>query len=183
MSRLFVLLGGLLLLTGCGEKKQENKADPGDLPKEVGDLATTAEEVAFPVFDFEDLEPLLHQKDGKTHIINFWATWCKPCIEEMPHFERINAAYGDKGVEVVLVSLDMPHMWKSRLEPFVEKKGIRSRVIILDDPKQNEWIPKVSREWGGGIPATLIYNGEKRSFHERGFTYGELKGELEKFIN
>ena len=179
-----MLFGLLLFMMGCREKKQENKGASGGSPEtEAATLASTAEPVAFPVLDFETFEPMLHQEDGKTHIINFWATWCKPCIEEMPHFERINSEFGDQGVEVVLVSLDMPNMWKSRLEPFVEKKGIRSRVVILDDPKQNEWIPKVSEEWGGGIPATLIYNAEKRSFHERGFTYGELKEELEKFID
>ena len=86
-------------------------------------------------------------------------------------------------VKVVLVSLDMPSMWKSRLEPFVEKKGLQSEVVILDDPKQNTWIPKVSEEWGGGIPATLIYNKGKRSFYERGFTYEELTNELNQFIN
>jgi len=180
MSRLFVLLLLLAPLLGCGEKKGENRGEPQG---ELGELAPAKGEVAFPVLDFEALEPLLHQEDGKTHIINFWATWCKPCLEEMPHFERINAEFGDKGVEVVLVSLDMPNMWKERLEPYVKKKGIRSKVVILDDPGQHEWIPKVSQEWGGGIPATLIYNGEQRSFHERGFTYGELREELEKFIH
>jgi hypothetical protein len=74
-------------------------------------------------------------------------------------------------------------MWKSRLEPFVEEKGMKSKVVILDDPKQNEWIPKVSEDWGGGIPATLIYNKDKRTFYEKGFTYEELNEELEKFLN
>ena len=55
-------------------------------------------------------------------------------------------------------------------------------MVILDDPKQNEWIPKVDEEWGGGIPATLIYNKEKRQFFEKGFTYEELNEALSKFI-
>ncbi len=101
----------------------------------------------------------------------------------MPHFERINSEYGEKNVEVVLVSLDMPNMWKSRLEPYVVKNKIQSQVVILDDPKQNDWIPKVSEKWGGGIPATLIYNEDKRTFYERGFTYEELNNELKTFIN
>lgn len=183
MSRLIVILVLISVVAGCGEKERKKQATAqGPLAKEEGDLGATTGQVAFPVLDFENLEPLLHRKDGKTYIINFWATWCKPCLEEMPHFERINAEFGDQGVEVVLVSLDMPNMWKSRLEPYVEKENIRSKVVILDDPKQNEWIPKVSEQWGGGIPATLIYNVEKRSFHERGFTYGELREEVEKFV-
>ena len=180
MSRLLVIFGALFFLVGCGEKKGDKGEDSGSTV-----MAPTAQatDLAFPVLDFESFEPLLHQDDGKTYIINFWATWCKPCLEEMPHFERINAEEKERGVEVILVSLDLPNMWKSRLEPYVENKGIRSRVVILDDPQQNEWIPKVSGDWGGGIPATLIYNSERRSFHERGFTYDELKAELEPFIN
>ena len=69
------------------------------------------------------------------------------------------------------------------MEPFVENKNIQAEVVILDDPKQNDWIPKVSEEWGGGIPATLIYNKDKRTFYERGFTYEELNNELYEFIN
>jgi thiol-disulfide isomerase/thioredoxin len=134
------------------------------------------------VYDFERLEPLLHKDDGTTYVINFWATWCTPCLEELPYFEQVGAEQKDNNVKVILVSLDLPHMWKSRLEPYVEKKGIQSEVVILDDPKQNEWIPKVAEDWGGGIPATLIYNKDKRTFYERGFTYEELNQELGKFM-
>ena len=94
----------------------------------------------------------------------------------------MNEEMKDEGVEVVLVSLDMPSMWKSKLEPFVEKKDIQSKVIILDDPKMNDWIPQIDEEWGGGIPATLIYKGDKRAFFERSFTYEELKTALDKFL-
>ncbi|MDC6366066.1 MULTISPECIES: TlpA disulfide reductase family protein [Flavobacteriaceae] len=139
--------------------------------------------VKFPVYNFEEFESLLYQKDEKIYVINFWATWCKPCIEEMPYFEQVNAEQKKNGVEVILVSLDMPNMWKTRLEPYVEKKGIQSKVVILDDPKQHVWIPKVDQDWGGGIPATLIYNKDKRTFYEQGFTYEELNTELSKFLN
>ena len=139
-------------------------------------------EVSFPVYDFEGLKPLLNKNDDKTYIINFWATWCKPCIEEMPYFERTYAEQKGNNVELILISLDMPSMWKSRLEPFVEKKGLKGTVVILDDPKMNEWIPQVDENWGGGIPATLIYNKEKRAFFEQGFTYEELNEELNKFL-
>jgi len=111
------------------------------------------------------------------------ATWCKPCIEELPFFEKTYTEQKDNNVELVLVSLDMPSMWKSRLEPFVKNKDLKGKVVILDDPKMNEWIPKVDENWEGGIPATLIYNKTKRVFYPRGFTYEELNTELKKFIN
>ena len=74
-------------------------------------------------------------------------------------------------------------MWQKRLVPFVKEKKLQGEVVILDDPKMNEWIPKVDEDWQGGIPATLIYNKEKRRFFERGFTYEELNTELGKFLN
>ncbi len=179
----FCIVLSVTFLIGCkGKSKEVQDNEP---EKNISQNVTSEEEVAvnFPVYDFDGLEPLLYKDDSNTYIINFWATWCKPCIEELPYFEKVNEEFKDKNVKVVLVSLDMPNMWKSRLEPFVEKKGIKSEVVILDDPKQNDWIPKVSEEWGGGIPATLIYKGEKRNFYERGFTYEELTQEIHQFIN
>ncbi len=181
MKYLSVMVSVLLFLgTGCGKK---TKTETQGKTQYAEVKASSDSLVKFPVYDFENFEPLLHKSDDKIYVVNFWATWCKPCIEELPFFERVNAEQKENNVEVILVSLDMPSMWKSRLEPFVEKKALKSKVVILDDPKQNEWIPKVAEEWGGGIPATLIYNKNDRSFYERGFTYEELNKELDKFKN
>ncbi|WP_228238908.1 TlpA disulfide reductase family protein [Allomuricauda sp. M10] len=179
MNRLLILFLMVSLVIGCGDGKK-GKDVPDDQVVAVESVIN--EKVAFPIYDFEGLEPLLHKDDGQTYIINFWATWCTPCLEELPYFERVRAEQKNNGVKVILVSLDMPHMWKSRLEPYVKNKGIQSEVVILDDPKQNDWIPKVNEEWGGGIPATLIYNKYKRGFFEQGFTYEELNSTVQTFI-
>ncbi len=173
----------LIVLSGCGNKEEKEKVEDTTTESQMADKQSTNQKaVKFPIYNFESFEPLLYKKDNKTYVVNFWATWCKPCIAELPYFEKVNAEQKGK-VEVILVSLDMPNMWKSRLEPFVENRKLQSEVIILDDPKQNDWIPKVAEEWGGGIPATLIYNKDKRSFYEHGFTYEELNTELNKFLN
>ena len=183
MNKLFVLMLGMLVMA-CGDgKKPKAEEHTTSTSQKVAEQSGNEEGVQFPIYDFEGLEPLLHRDDGYTYIINFWATWCKPCLEELPYFERVGAEQKDNKVKVILVSLDMPHMWKTRLEPYVKSKGIQSEVVILDDPKQNEWIPKVDKEWGGGIPVTLIYNKEKRRFFEHGFiTYAELNNALEGFL-
>lgn len=138
--------------------------------------------VAIPVYDFENFEYLLNINDGKTRVINFWATWCKPCVAELPYFELINSRYPDKEVEVILVSLDLPNQVKTKLIPFVKKQRIQSKIVLLDDPDANTWIPKVHKDWSGSIPATIIYNGSTSNFYERSFTFDELEKELRKVL-
>lgn len=147
-------------------------------PKDV----LKGDNISLNIYDFDGLEPLLYKEDNKTYIINFWATWCKPCVEELPSFEKINQTYKGKNVEVILVSLDMPRMYKSHLIPFIQKKDLQSDIVILDDPKQNDWIPKVNAEWSGAIPATIIYNKNKRGFFEKSFEYAELENTLQQFL-
>jgi len=135
------------------------------------------------VYDFNGLEPFLNKKDNKTHVVNFWATWCAPCIKEMPYFEKLNANYKDKNVEVLLISLDFPFNYDKKLKPFIKENKLQSKVIALDDPDMNSWMSKVDEEWSGAIPITIIYNKEKRQFYERSFTYNELENELKQFLN
>lgn len=134
------------------------------------------------VVDFEGLEPRLHLTADTTYVVNFWATWCKPCIKELPEFDRLAEEYSDEKVKVLLVSLDMSEHLETKLEPFVEKRGVKSEVVLLDDPKANEWIDKVSPDWSGAIPATLIYRGDQREFFEKSFTYEELEKEVIDFL-
>ena len=133
-------------------------------------------------YTYETLKPLLNKSDDKTYIINFWATWCKPCVEELPAFEKLNAVYKDKNIEVILVSLDFPNQIESRLIPFIKEHNLQSNVILMADLDQNTWIPKISKKWTGAIPATLIYNKSYREFYEQSFTYELLQNELNKFI-
>ena len=100
----------------------------------------------------------------------------------MPYFQKTFEEQKSNDVELILVSLDMPSMWEKRLVPYVKEKDLKGEVVILNDPKMNEWIPKVAENWGGGIPATLIYNQSNRTFYAKGFTYEELNTELKKFI-
>lgn len=173
----------VLLISGCGNKTKTDTSVSSSVMDKIEAKVEIDEKVKFPVYDFPGLEPLLYKDDGKTYVVNFWATWCKPCLEEMPYFEKVNAERKADGVEVMLVSLDMPSMWKSRLEPYVEKKEIKSEVVILDDPDQNNWIPKIDQDWDGAIPATIIYNKSKRKFYGHGFTQNELNEAIEDFLN
>ncbi len=135
------------------------------------------------VYDFDTLEPLLNKIDDKVYVINFWATWCAPCVKELPYFEELNANYKSKKVEVVLVSLDFPKQYEKKLKPYIVNNKLMSQVIALDDTDTNTWIPKVDENWSGAIPATIIYNKNKRRFYERSFNYEELQEEVKTFLN
>ncbi len=139
--------------------------------------------VELEVYDFNGLEKFLNQVDDKVHVVNFWATWCAPCIKELPHFEELFKSYKSKGVEVILVSLDFPFQYDKKLKPFIKENKLQSKVVALDDPDMNTWMPKVNEEWTGAIPITIIYNKDKRQFYERSFTYNQLEEELKQFLN
>ena len=134
------------------------------------------------VIDYYGLEPLLHKEDDKTYIINFLATWCAPCVKELPYFEKLNKEYSNKNVEVLLISLDFPKKYESSLKPFIKKYDLKSEVYAFDDTNSNYWIPQVYSEWSGAIPATLIYNNKHRVFYEKSFDYDELENEVIKFL-
>jgi thiol-disulfide isomerase/thioredoxin len=134
------------------------------------------------ILNYEQLEPYLNRSDDKTYVVNFWATWCKPCIDELPAFEKLHNIYKDKNVEVLLVSLDFKKDVETRLMPFLKKRNIQPDVILLDDTRESIWIPKIDENWSGAIPATLIYNTDQRSFYEQSFNYEELLTEVKKFL-
>mgnify|MGYP006275720043 CR=1 FL=1 len=132
---------------------------------------------------FEAYEHLLHQQDDTTYVINFWATWCAPCVKEMPAFIKLEENYRHNKLKIILTSMDFGGNVNKRVRGFMNKHGIKSKVVVLDDPDSNSWINKVNSDWSGGIPATLIYNKEKRLFFEKEFTYEELNHVIQsKFI-
>lgn len=144
---------------------------------------TNLEKIDLEIVDFNGLEKYLNTTSDKIYVVNFWATWCAPCIKELPYFEAVNKNYAAKNVEVILVSLDFPHVYESKLKPFITDNKIKSKVLVLNDMDSNSWIPKVDDSWTGAIPATLIYNKNERRFFEKAFTYKELENEIKQFLN
>jgi len=141
-------------------------------------LATNFQEKTIPVVDYNGLKTYLNRQNDTTYVINFWATWCRPCVQELPNFELINDNYKNKKVKVILVSLDFFKNYKTTLIPFIDKRKIKSDVVLVHDPDFNGWIDKVDKTWSGAIPATIIYNKSSRSFYEQSFTYNQLDSVL-----
>ena len=183
MNKLYTLLIISLLLFSCNETEKKANDISETTEKEIA-ITKTKDEVssALPIVDYEGLKPYLEKNDETTYVVNFWATWCKPCIKELPYFEKIGAEYADKNVKILLVSLDNPKIIEKQVVPFIKKRNLQSEVIVFDDPDANGWIPKIAEEWSGAIPATIIYNKNDRKFYEKSFSYEELETEVQSIL-
>jgi thiol-disulfide isomerase/thioredoxin len=135
------------------------------------------------VIKFEKLNSLLEEKGERIQVINFWATWCAPCIKELPLFEALTAR-NDPSVKVTLISLDFADELK-KVNSFISRRKIQSDVLLLDEIDYNAWIDRVEKTWGGAIPATLFINQRtgQRKFVERELKDGELEEVIASLLN
>ena len=142
-------------------------------------LGATAQEIKS--YSFAELDTKLAEASrNQVVIVNFWATWCKPCIKELPYFESLKGDFNNNKLKVMLVSLDME---KERAVNYAQKKNLQSEVLYLDEVDFNQWIDRISPEWSGAIPATLMLGPDgKRSFFEGSFEQEELVATVKRFI-
>jgi thiol-disulfide isomerase/thioredoxin len=134
-------------------------------------------------YSFDEFSHWLHKETDSVYVVNFWATWCAPCVKEIPDFEKLYATYKDQKVKVLFVSLDFPNQLESRVIPFIERMNMQAQVVLLDDTRENRWIPKVDENWSGAIPATLIYSRDFREFYAREFTFEQLEEIIKPLLN
>jgi len=127
-----------------------------------------------PVYNFEEFEPTLHQENDTTYVINFWATWCIPCVKELPEFEKVNLKFQSQKFKMILVSLDFKSQIENTVIPFIKENKIQSEVVLLSDPNANSWINKVNKDWTGSIPVTIIYNKNFYFFREGTMNFNEI---------
>lgn len=127
---------------------------------------------------FTEFEKNVIKNNDTVYVINFWATWCGPCVKELPYFEKLHKE--NKKVKVILVSLDSQQDLEKKLIPFIAKKKLTAEVILLSDKDYNSWLEKIDKNWSGSIPATLLIHGNRKLFAEHEF---ESATELNDYIN
>lgn len=134
----------------------------------------------FVIYDnIEQLQARIDRAGDTTLVLNFWATWCKPCVEELPCFDELRSHYGTQNVQVVLISLDFKSQLQKKFIPFLKTQQLSSEVALMADQDLNTWIPLIYEEWDGAIPATLVIKGKKRRFNLGKFENFE---DLESFV-
>jgi len=125
------------------------------------------------IISYPDFEQLVNTPSSQIRVYNFWATWCAPCIKEMPDFEKVNKE--DQEVSLYFISLDDGRK-PDRVNNFVTKRQIEAPVYLLDDIDYNAWISKVDESWSGAIPATLFVDQKgNKHFHEGEMNEAEIK--------
>jgi thiol-disulfide isomerase/thioredoxin len=144
-------------------------------------VCTTAFSQSVKVWKIQDLENRINTNSDTTYIVNFWATWCGPCVKELPAFDTIHTAYLQQKIKVILVSLDFKEDIEKKVIPFLHKKQVQSEVVLLDETNANYFIPKISDQWSGALPGTWIVNRKKsiNRFFEQTITVAFLKNELQ----
>lgn len=144
----------------------------------AGVLTLSAQEQA-RIVKIDELKTLISAKDDHIKVINFWATWCAPCVKEMPLFEKLDQERDDVKVTFVSMDLDLDPD-PAKVYKFVTRKKIQSEVLILDEKNPNSWIDTIDKSWSGALPATIVINGKTG---QRKFVEKELhEGDLEKLI-
>lgn len=130
-----------------------------------------------------DLEKTIAESKGPL-IINFWATFCVPCIEEIPYFQEEVKKYEKEGLQLLLVSLDMKSFYPEKIRAFVKKRKFTAPMVWLNETNANYFCDKIDPKWSGAIPATLFVNNKTgyRRFLEQEMSRAQLQKEIEAML-
>ena len=136
------------------------------------------------VYKINDLLKRIHNNSDTIYVVNFWATWCKPCVQELPDFESFNRQNKPALVKIILVSMDFKEDLDKKLVPFLEKNKYGSEVILLDEVNGNDFINKINKKWGGAIPATYFTtkNKKKEELFEKKVNLEILNSTMNNFL-
>ncbi len=140
-------------------------------------LGTELKSQELQMVSLKELSERIDKPSDKLKVINFWASWCKPCIMEMPYFEAINKS----DAEVLLITLDHPDDIEKATR-IVTKNGITSKVLLLNESDADKFISSINSDWSGAIPATMFVDARgNKYFYEEAFDKTQLDKLVKKF--
>jgi thiol-disulfide isomerase/thioredoxin len=135
------------------------------------------------IIDYNSFEKILEAPSDSAKIINFWATWCDPCVKELPYFVNEQSQWHGQPVKFIFVSLDFP----SQVEK-VKQKALSLKLpgsIFQLEEKGSEWIDKLDKNWSGAIPYTILIlpNGKRIEQYDAFNSLSQLDSLLTKNLN
>jgi thiol-disulfide isomerase/thioredoxin len=146
-------------------------------------VASASNAQTIPKWKLADLQAAINEADKPT-IFNFWATFCKPCIEEIPHFQEVVKKYDSAGVRLVFISLDLEDAYPAKIQAFARKRNINNSITFLAETNADLFCPAVDPKWSGAIPASLFINNKTgyRNFFEDQLSKEQVEKEVLKMI-
>lgn len=102
------------------------------------------------------IDSIRQASESRVVLLNVWATWCKPCLDEMPGIVRLRADYSGDDLVVLLLSADDLSDLDSVVVPFLERTGVGFPTYIIGDRDQDAVIRALDPEWSGALPATIL---------------------------
>jgi thiol-disulfide isomerase/thioredoxin len=144
---------------------------------------TNANAQSIPKWKLNDLKAAISKADKPT-IFNFWATFCKPCVAEIPYFQQLAKKYESAGVQLVLISLDLSEAYPKQISSFASKYKFTSPIKFLDETNADLFCPAVDDSWSGAIPASLFVNNKTgyRKFFEEQLSKEKLEKEIQSML-
>jgi thiol-disulfide isomerase/thioredoxin len=117
-------------------------------------------------------------------IINLWATWCKPCIEEIPYFQQEVKKHTADSLRLLLVSVDTKEEYPEGIGAMAKKQKFTVPILWLDETNADYFCPKIDPHWSGAIPATLFINNKTgyRKFFEEQLSHEVLIKEISALL-
>lgn len=108
--------------------------------------------------DMNVLDSIKSANKGKVILFNFWATWCRPCVEEFPDLLKLKENFSDTSFTLVLVTLDFGKSFEVKTKEFLKKNDVDFVTYFNGFGKDEDLINYMSKDWEGSIPATFIYD-------------------------
>lgn len=143
-----------------------------------------------PEFSSELLRPIgaksllteIEKSSASIKLLNVWATWCGPCIEEFPSLLKLREQYQSRGLELILVSADMPEEI-DKIESFLRDQKVNFFTYLKTDSDE-DFIKAMNPDWSGALPASFIYNrsGQMVDFWTGDLTYEEFESKINPFL-
>jgi len=95
---------------------------------------------------------------GQVLVLNFWATWCGPCVAEFPELVALDAKYRDKGVKFIGITADDPEDIQPKVIPFIKKHQVKFDIVQQNIEDSEQIMNQITKDWNGVIPVTVVYN-------------------------
>lgn len=148
-------------------------------------FAMASRSQSIPKMKMADVVKSFSNGSDTVYVVNFWATFCKPCVGEIPYFIDIVKRFEGQKVKLLLVSLDLPTYYPGKIRSFVKKNHFNTNIAWLNETNADIFCPMIDQKWSGAIPATIIINGKKgyRKFFEDEITPAAFEKELKLALN